>query len=175
MARKRRSRWPSRSAAVHSLGSKPPFSKWDPASLEAYIKHGLRPVGAAAGSSNGGATTASYSFNQGAGSAGGAGDAQQAAARGPSNAGGGSSAQPGLGPQAGKDEECEVELCCSPATEEAVYLACEPPFTLWSPGRIQCPVLLSVGGSEGSGDVHSRLPLLGCDAAQELPNCQFVR
>lgn len=44
MASKRRATFASAAAAAEQLGSKPPFSLWDPRVLQLYLTHGLRPV-----------------------------------------------------------------------------------------------------------------------------------
>jgi pimeloyl-ACP methyl ester carboxylesterase len=40
-ARRRRTEWPSREAAIENYGSKPPFNSWRRDLLELYVRHGV--------------------------------------------------------------------------------------------------------------------------------------
>ncbi|KAF5831823.1 Alpha/Beta hydrolase protein [Dunaliella salina] len=77
-------------------------------------------------------------------------------------------------PQCGPDPwvEGEVELCCAPATEGAVYAAFEPPPMLPHHMLPRCPVGWAVGGA--AQDVHARLPALGEDGVSDLA-CACLR
>ena len=153
MAVKRRARFTSPTAALQNFQDKPPFSRWHPEALQAYVQYGTRPL---AECSCGGVQpegcqqTRSTSFHMPA-----------ATTTAPSTA----ASEVGAG--------CtEVQLRCEPLTEAAVYAAFEPP-PLLDPAALHCPAALAVGGAVMG--LHAGLPVSGVHLAQQLPRGSLRR
>lgn len=180
LARKRRSRFPSQHDALQGFASKQPFATWHPQALEAYVRHGTRPLASSGAAQRAGlyglgdANSTWWQADQ-------AGAPALASEHAPSlPAEDQQQGQHTLQPQQQQQQQglaslysSEVELCCSPATEGAVYAAFEPPPLIPNHALPCCPFAWAVG--DAPQGVHSRLPVLGKEGVTDFPHGSLRR
>lgn len=175
LARKRKWQWPSRQDARRALGSKPPFNAWNSKSMDAFIQHALKPLVASTARADEAAAEASplpsASESRTSDRQEPCNDTQftqsRTSHRGRSNIGQGRNQQHHHDGRHDSFTSTPVQLCCSPAVETAVYLACEPP-PQFDAAAVRCPVAWAITCSDPG--LHSRLPKLGRCGVQELPH-----